>query len=284
MKFTKDNPAAILTDVTRCTGCEQCVAACKKENRLGRDRAPRWSRSIDDLSATRFTTIVRKDKRFTRKQCRHCLEPACASACIVGALKKTEEGPVVYDGDLCMGCRYCMVACPYDVPRYDWDKAVPYIRKCTLCYERLKDGRQPACTEACPEEATIFGARKDLLTVAKNRMEKNPKGYIQKVFGEVEVGGASVLYLSDISLGFLGWRPEMGTTPLPDLTWRALSKVPPVILGMGGLMTAVWWVIGRRMKLQVRAALEATPDALADAPSVNRNGEDEETNKENKER
>jgi formate dehydrogenase iron-sulfur subunit len=251
------NTAAILTDTTKCTGCESCVAACKKENELGKDRARPWKRKIDDLSSTRFTTIIRRPGgRYVRQQCWHCDEPACVSACLVGALQKTPEGPVVYDGDKCMGCRYCMMACPFGIPRYDWDQPVPYVRKCTMCYHRLKEGKQPACTEACPEGATIFGTRAEMLAIAHERIERDPDKYVGKVFGEHEVGGTSVLYISDIPLGFLAWKPELGTEPLPKLTWASLTKVPPVMVGMAGLMSGVYFIIGRRMKFQAQAALE----------------------------
>lgn len=260
---------AILTDTTKCTGCETCVAACKEENGLGKDRARRWQHRIDDLSSTRFTTILRRPGgRSVRQQCRHCKDPACVSACIVGALQKTDEGPVIYDGDRCMGCRYCMLACPYGIPRYDWDKPVPYVRKCTMCYHRIREGKQPACTEACPEKATIFGTRDEMLAVAHDRIKQTPDKYVNKVFGEHEVGGTSVLYISDIPLGFLGWKPDLGAEPLPKLTWASLKKVPPVIVGMAGAMSGIYFIIGRRMKLQAQAALEQAPTEAEAAPAT----------------
>jgi formate dehydrogenase iron-sulfur subunit len=240
----------ILTDTTLCTGCERCVEACRKENNLEKDLPRRWKRQIDDLSSTRFTTIVRKDgDHFVRRFCRHCQEPACVSACIVGALTKTAEGPVIYDSDKCIGCRYCMMACPYGIPRYDWEKVTPYVKKCTMCYTRLRQGQEPACVEACPEEATIFGTREDLISIAHRRIHENPDRYIHRVFGETEVGGTSVLYLSDIPLDFLAFKPDLGNEPLPQLTWAALSKVPPIVVGMGGLMTGIWWIVNRRMTI-----------------------------------
>jgi formate dehydrogenase iron-sulfur subunit len=251
------NIYAILTDTTLCTGCETCVAACKEENDLGKDQMRRWKYKIDDLSDTRFTTIIRRPGgHFVRQQCRHCKDPACVSACIVGALRKTDEGPVIYDSDKCMGCRYCMVACPYGIPRYEWDKPVPYVRKCTMCYHRIKEGRQPACTEACPEKATIFGTRAEMIRIAHDRIEKDPHKYINKVFGEYEIGGTSVLYISDIPLGFLAWGPELGDVPPPKLTWASLKKVPPVIAGMAVAMSGIYFIIGRRMKIQAERALE----------------------------
>ena len=254
---------AILTDTTLCTGCEKCVEACRSENELGKDVPRRWKKRIDDLSSTRYTTILRHrenhENHFVRQQCRHCLEPACVSACLVGALQKTPEGPVIYDSGKCMGCRYCMVACPYGIPRYDWEEPVPYVRKCNMCYERIKDGKEPACVEACQEKATLFGERDELLDEARRRIQDDPDKYINKVFGETEVGGTSVLYISDIPLDFLAFKPELGDQPLPELTWAALSKVPPLAIGVGGVMAGVWWIIGRRMKL----AEETTRSAIA---------------------
>ena len=153
---------AILNDVTRCTGCEKCVDACQAANQLPRERPWRWLRSIDDLSSSRWTTIrrIRGADGFhnVRRQCRHCLEPECVSVCIVGALVKTPEGPVIYDADRCIGCRYCMIACPWEIPRYSWEQTVPFVQKCDLCYERVTStGSPPACVAACPHEATVFG-------------------------------------------------------------------------------------------------------------------------------
>jgi len=248
---------AILTDTTLCTGCERCVAACKEENGLGKDRLWPGQESIDGLSATRYCAVLRRPGgRFVRQQCRHCLEPACVSACLVGALQKSPEGPVIYDARRCMGCRYCLTACPFKIPRYQWDRPVPYVRKCHFCYDRLKRGQVPACVEACPEKATIFGDRQELLAEAHRRLRAHPGRYVPRVYGDREVGGTSVLYISDVPLGFLSWRPELDDTPLPELTWASLKKVPAVILGMGGIMAAIHWTIGRRMKLAARADSE----------------------------
>ena len=249
--------AAILIDITRCNGCEECVLACKEENDLGPDRLRHGQEAVDGLSATRFSTILRyPDDHFVRQQCRHCLEPACVSACLVGAMQKTPEGPVIYDSELCMGCRYCLVACPYGIPRYEWEEAAPLVKKCTLCYPRIIEGKEPACVEACPEEALLFGERDDLLAEAHRRIAENPGTYLDHVYGETEVGGTSVLYLADISLGFLGWAENLGDGDLPHLTHAALKKVPWMVAGMGSLMGGIYWVINRRMKLAARAAEE----------------------------
>ena len=253
---------SILTDVTRCIGCEECVRACKETNATGEDRPWRWQRRIDDLSATRWTTIVsRPEKHYVRKQCRHCLDPACASVCPVGAMHKTPEGPVVYNSAICMGCRYCMMACPYGIPRYMWAEAVPYVRKCIMCYDKIKSGEldQPACTKACPAEATIYGNRDDLLEAAHKKIEEKPDIYIPKVFGEHDVGGTSVLYVSDINLGFLGWKEDLGEKPLPLRTQAFMNTMPAVFVGVGAIMGGVYWVIDRRMRLQA--------EALSDVPA-----------------
>lgn len=239
----------ILTDITKCVGCNKCTKACVKEHKQPR-MTPRTQDNGDGLSAVRYTSLIRVSRdRFVRKQCRHCLEPACASACIVGALRKSESGAVVYDEDKCIGCRYCMMACPYGIPRYEWDKVAPYVRKCTLCAERVVEGEAPRCVEACPEEATIFGEREALLEEARRRLKENPDRYVQHIYGEHEVGGTSVLYLSDVPLNFLAWDEEPDTEPLPELTWAALSKVPGVALGMGAVMSGTYWIVNRRDRL-----------------------------------
>lgn len=172
---TLKQPVAILTDTTLCTGCEACVQACRSTYRLGRDRAWRWKKKIDDLSSTRFTTIIRRPGgRSVRHQCRHCLEPACVSACIVGALQKTDIGPVIYDESRCMGCRYCMMACPYKARSFvhenlsnqkpDVPRGKGCVESCTLCVHRVDRGGTPACVEACAQaghKAMLFGDLND---------------------------------------------------------------------------------------------------------------------------
>ncbi len=238
----------ILTDITKCIGCLKCVGACKQTHHLGEDEPRVWQRN-DGLSADNWTSIIQKpENHYVRKQCRHCVDPACASVCPVGALHKTKIGAVVYDHKKCLGCRYCMMACPFGIPRYDWDKAVPYVEKCILCYDRIEKGEQPACTAICPTEATIFGDRAKLLKIAHNRIKENPGKYIHKVWGEHEVGGTSVLYLSDIDLGFLAFETHLGNKPLPNDTAPAMDSVPFEFVGMGGIMLGLNWIIRRRME------------------------------------
>jgi formate dehydrogenase iron-sulfur subunit len=260
------NPA-ILTDVTKCIGCEECVAACKNINGLPPEGPPpRIGATPDGLSATRWTSVIRRPaNRFVRKQCRHCLDPACVSVCPVGALQKTPEGPVIYDKSICMGCRYCMLACPYGIPHYEWHAVAPSVRKCILCYPSLKSGKvaAPACVTACPTKATIFGTRTEMLAEAKRRLSAEPAKYIRRVWGERQVGGSSVLYISDISLDFLGWQDSryLSAEPLPEKTWAALKWVPAEFVGVGILMAGIHWVIERRKRL---AGQQIEPGGVAD--------------------
>lgn len=240
---------AILTDITKCIGCLECVVACKAENQLKQD-VPREFHRMDGLSARNWTSIVERDNHYVRKQCRHCLDPACVSACPVAALIKTDTGPVIYDASKCIGCRYCMIACPYGIPRYDWDEAVPYIQKCDMCFDRLERGQQPACTAACPEKATIFGDRDELLAEAHNRIKAGNGKYIDKVWGEHDCGGTSVLYISDIDLGFLTYPKRNLQVSLPQTTAPAMNAVPPAFVGMGALMGGLYWFFRRRERIQ----------------------------------
>ncbi len=240
---------AILTDTTECIGCRECVIACKQRYKLEDDLPRRWSLR-DGLSADNWTSIVeRPGPRFIRKQCRHCLKPACVASCPVGALTKTKMGAVVYDEKKCMGCRYCMMACPYGIPRYDWDLTVPYIRKCIFCADYIARGGSPACTDACPTGATIFGDREELLSEAYDRIKTYPDRYKNKVWGANEVGGTSVIYISDIDLSFLTYGNILGETPLPVKTAPAMTAVPFTFVGMAAAMAGLGWIIGRRQKL-----------------------------------
>jgi formate dehydrogenase iron-sulfur subunit len=259
-------PFGILIDTTRCIGCESCVKACSEKNHLD-EFMPMPQQSGDGLGWNRWTAIVIRyvngKLKYVKKQCRHCLDPSCASACVVGALRKTPQGPVTYDRSLCMGCRYCMMACPFGIPKYEWNSAVPYVHKCNMCFDRLEQGEKTACVAACPRQATIQGPRDDLLAEAHKRIAAQPDRYISHIHGETDIGGTSVLYISDIPLGFLGWKEDMGTEPaprsawakepLPKLTWASLSKVPAEFLGVGALMFGIYWVIDRRMKMQQQA-------------------------------
>jgi formate dehydrogenase iron-sulfur subunit len=264
---------AILTDTTRCTGCERCVDACVEVNHLGQDVRYRW-READGLNGARYCSVVQMDAyHWVRKQCRHCLVPACATACPVGALHKTEEGPVVYDRDICMGCRYCMMACPYEIPRYMWEETVPYISKCTMCYEAMQRGEieQPACTEACEEQATtFFTSREEALAEARRRIAANPGHYFEdRIWGEHEVGGSAVIYISDIDLDFLAgqrYKP-LGDEPFPHFTEQIMSTVPTTFVAVTAAMAGTYLFIRRRDR--VMAEEQEDPLGRDDRPDTN---------------
>ncbi len=250
--------AAILTDTTKCVGCQKCVKACVETNKTG-DPVPYIRAHPDGLSGTRWTSVLRvRDEeqgisRFVRKQCLHCVEASCVSACLVGAMQKQDNGPVIYDADRCIGCRYCMVACPYKIPRSQWDTWMPFINKCIMCYERLEEGKPPACTAACPYGATIFGTREELLAEAKHRIAKEPDLYIDRVWGEHEFGGTNVFYVSDVSLEDLGFPKELNeanTISIPEKNWPIVSATPFVFTFVYSGLLLSSFVISRRMKLQ----------------------------------
>lgn len=233
---------AILVDITKCIGCQQCAIACKAAHHQNGDPEA-------TLSATALTVVEPHGERFVRRLCLHCQEPSCASVCPVGAIKKTIQGAVRYDGSKCIGCRYCMIACPYSVPRYQWSKLAPYVAKCDMCAERILSGDQPACTAACPTGASLFGDREELLMEAKKRIVENPSTYVDRIYGETELGGTSVFYISDVPFEKLGFIAAPAQQPLPTLSAAALAEIPTVV-GIGGsLLAGVYWITERRKEV-----------------------------------
>ncbi|HJW33955.1 MAG TPA: 4Fe-4S dicluster domain-containing protein [Holophagaceae bacterium] len=229
----------LLFDATRCVGCGACASACKEQNHLpGAVEA--------QTTAYTWTTVEPKEGLYVRHLCMHCLVPTCASVCPVAALKKTPEGPVVYDSEKCMGCRYCMMACPFDVPKYQWDRAVPIVGKCILCTSRVKDGKPTACAEACPADATIFGSRADLIKEAKKRIRENPTGYIDHIYGQAEAGGTSVMMISSVPFEKLGLKKDLPGEPPALRTWQVLSNIPDFVAVWGVFLYGVHWITARR--------------------------------------
>jgi formate dehydrogenase iron-sulfur subunit len=225
---------------------EACVQAHDLDETIA--ESDRYS-TKDGLSASRWVSVQNVgDGRFARKACMHCLDPSCVSACLVGGITKSPQGPVIYDPDKCIGCRYCMLACPFHIPRYEWSRTVPFMRKCDMCYERLQQGGQPACVEACPNGALTFGKRKDLLEKAHSIIRNGPGKYHPRIWGESEFGGTSVLYISDVSLETLGWPPP-DTVPIPSLTEPLISKTPFIGLSVAFGLVGLNWIVKRRMQL-----------------------------------
>jgi formate dehydrogenase iron-sulfur subunit len=236
---------AILTDLTKCIGCEACVWACKEINDLPSDDG------AVKLTASTWTKIDRIQGVNIRRQCMHCLDPTCVSACPVAALQKTPEGPVIYLEDRCIGCRYCIMACPFEIPKYEWDRVLPKVQKCIMCYDkRVQKGEQPACTSVCPTGATRFGEREELIAMARARISENPEKYVDHIYGLSEAGGTSVLYLSDVPFEKLGFKQSQVGMAYPKLTWQILSQIPNIVSVGGVTMFGIWWIINRRIKLE----------------------------------
>ncbi len=236
----------LLFDANRCIGCGSCMDACKEENHLPASEG-------EVLSATDYTVLEELgDDLYLRRMCMHCLEPSCASACPVGALRKTEAGPVVYDFDRCIGCRYCMVACPFGVPRYEWSSTTPRVRKCQMCPHRVSEGRPTACAEACDEGATIFGERSQLLAEAWKRISAEPDRYVPRVYGAEEAGGTSVLIIGPPEI-MAAFDPRIPRESLPQKTWAVLSQIPTAVGVAGVGLLGVHWIINRRMSLAAAA-------------------------------
>ena len=236
----------ILFDATLCIGCGACYEACKQKNKL-----PKTNKNFlsDHLSADTYSVVEQYGDVYARKLCMHCDEPACVSVCPVGAFSKSETGSVIYDGNKCIGCRYCMQACPHKVPRYKWETTKPVVCKCNMCDERIKIGKIPACAEACPTEATLFGDLDEIIQVAKKRIKENKRNYYPHIYGLEEAGGSHVLILSPVPFEQLGYTPHLPKDPMPMLTMRATEKIPPIV-GVGGLfLGGMFWLTKRKNQI-----------------------------------
>jgi len=249
---------AVLYDANKCIGCRACQVACKQWNQLPSETTRNLGTAENPplLSARTFTKIHFTETEyngkfhfvFTKLQCMHCEHPACATACPVAALQKTKAGPVIYDDNRCFGCRYCMVACPFGIPTFEWDKPLPWIRKCTFCADRQGGGLKPACVTTCPTGSLEYGEREDLITEAKRRIASAPDKYVDHIYGEKEVGGTSWLYLSPIPFEKLGL-PTLQSEAVTLNAERAMGAVPPVLIAVAAIMTSVYWVVQRRQKM-----------------------------------
>lgn len=249
---------AVLVDVARCIGCRLCEASCKTYHGFpageSSDLAPKvWTyvrfRALQQPRAHLNLGSEGATRRSYKVQCFNCVEPACVSACPVAALRKTPEGPVTYDPNRCIGCRYCEFACPFQIPRFEWTRALPVITKCNMCAERLARSQEPVCVSVCPVHALQFGTREQLLAEAAARIADHPDRYVLEIYGVEEVGGTSWLYVSDVAFEELGF-PVVVREPLPAYTWRALGKIPGAVIVLGATLTAVEAIVRRRMEMQ----------------------------------
>ena len=243
----------VLVDLTKCVGCRTCEAACNKEQGL-----PAPDKPFDDLSVFEehrhgglkrrttekaYTVVNRYDTAkgpvFRKFQCNHCNEPACLTSCFVNAYTKTKEGAVIYNPKVCVGCRTCMIACPFYVPAYSYSSPInPVVKKCIMCYDtRLKFGKPPACVEACPQEVMTFGKRVDLIKMGHDKIKFQPERYVDHIYGEHEVGGTAWMYLSGVPFEQAGFDPHMGTQPILSYVKDFLAIVPMVLCIWPALFT-----------------------------------------------
>jgi formate dehydrogenase iron-sulfur subunit len=277
--FTK----ATLVDTTNCIGCRACQVACKQWNDREGEQTELQPGPLDlqnpaTLSAKTYTLIkfheIPDETRpgslryvFSMQRCLHCLEPACASACPTTALTRQPDGPVTYDASKCIGCRYCIWACPWGVPTAEWNTLTPKIQKCTHCADRsdqpvplARNGQTlsveesnsylanvvtPACVKACPADCLRFGDRDEILREARSRISKRPDKYINHIYGEKEAGGTSVLYLSSVPFEKIGF-PDVGTKSYPGRSKLALHAVPPAVIAMGAMLGGIFAFMKRR--------------------------------------
>jgi formate dehydrogenase iron-sulfur subunit len=212
---------AFLYDATRCIDCRACMVACSVENNIPMDKTRIWVAGVGVTG--QFPDLERSTMAY---HCMHCEHPDCVSACPVGAYTKREDGPVLYNPEVCIGCRYCMNACPFGVPHFDYDKGLiegAFIDKCFFCTQRIDIGMEPACVATCPTDAVIHGERDDLIKEAHARIAAHPDRYIDHVYGEYENGGTSYLVLSHVPFSELG---------LPDLPEKPINKVSETVMGI----------------------------------------------------
>jgi len=237
----------VLVDLTRCVGCRSCEAACNKEQKLPEPTEPFDDYSVFDQTfhhgtqkrrpdEAHYTVVNRYDSKdggpvYRKIQCNHCNEPACLTSCFVNAYTKTKEGAVIYNSKVCVGCRNCMVACPFHAPGYSYSSVLnPMVKKCIFCYDtRLKNGQPPACVESCPKEVLTFGRRKDLLKIARQRIKMHPGKYVEHIYGEKEVGGTSWMYLSAVPFDQAGFDTTLQKEPIINNVKDFLATVPMVL-------------------------------------------------------
>lgn len=228
----------ILVDTTRCIGCRACEVACGEEHGMlvpdvVADGALAQQRTPDDKQWTvvnRYET--EKGEVFVKTQCMHCYQAACTAACPTVAMEQTKKGPVKWNTGRCIGCRFCMVSCPFNMAKFEYHEWNPKIQKCNMCFERVEQGQKPACVAACPTDALMFGTRIKNLEIARHRIYSHPEDYVHHIYGENEVGGTGYIYISAVPFDQIGFRTDLGITPYPEYTKEFLYAVPMILFGV----------------------------------------------------
>ncbi|MDO5675707.1 MAG: hydrogenase 2 operon protein HybA [bacterium] len=300
----------ILYDSTLCVGCNACMAACKEANHMPVESGSSeqiWDNPID-LSAKTLNIIKKYENgtaatkdvatdgyAFIKRQCLHCVDPSCVTACPVSALTKDKENGIVsYDKDVCIGCRYCQIACPYHIPKFEWDVAYPEIVKCQLCSHLIEQGGISACCSVCPTGASLFGRVEDLIEEARRRLQMSPgktyafpvssmdsgkshnftaPKYIRHIYGQEELGGTQVMYLSAVPF------ENFGLDAFPKESFVSMSSGIQYAIYKGMVYPLV--VLAALMFMVKKNKHGETPDANLPAPKrdqdlLTQRGEDHE--------
>ena len=255
------NDYGILVDTSRCVGCKECQIACMKAHNLPVNENATFlgptALSIVDMHKV-STEGGKAQIQPVKRQCMNCVNPSCVSACTVGALHKRPDGPVVYDTERCIGCRYCMYACPFGVPTFEWEKRFSVMRKCDGCVQRIDQGKIPACAEACPQEALVYGLRQDILKIAHERIRQGKGNIIDHIYGESEIGGTSRIYLATISFEKLGF-PTLSETAPAKINEKIMHSTPTIAATAIISLSAIHWLITTRDKLMKEHADDDSP-------------------------